>query len=56
MQVLKASLKVNNPVYELEAVFALLLIVGQKRNIDLASVFQHELSLFYLFTGVGKEM
>ena len=45
MQVLKKSVNVNDkPVYDLEAVFARLLIVGQKRNIDLASVFQHELS------------
>ena len=29
---------------KLEPVFACLLIVGQKRNIELASVFQHELS------------
>ena len=41
MQVLKINQK---PVYDLEAVFARLLVVGQKRNIDLASVFQHELS------------
>eukprot|EP00745_Piridium_sociabile_P013977 TRINITY_DN2058_c0_g1_i7.p1 TRINITY_DN2058_c0_g1~~TRINITY_DN2058_c0_g1_i7.p1 ORF type:complete len:474 (+),score=89.64 TRINITY_DN2058_c0_g1_i7:286-1707(+) len=45
MQVLMKSVKVNDkPVYDLEAVFARLLIVGQKRNIELASVFQHELS------------
>ena len=41
MQVLKIT---HKPVYDLEAVFARLLVVGQKRNIDLVSVFQHELS------------
>jgi hypothetical protein len=45
MQVLKKSVKVNHKaVYDLESVFARLLVVGQKRNVDLASVFQHELS------------
>ena len=36
MQVLKIN---HKPVYDMEAVFARLLVVGQKRNIDLASVF-----------------
>jgi hypothetical protein len=44
MQVLKRGVMVKNKtVYDLEAVFARLLIVGQKRNLELADVFQHEL-------------
>ena len=42
MQVLKHGVKVKQTtVYDLEAVFARLLIVGQKRNIDLSVVLQH---------------
>ncbi len=44
MQVLKRSVKMNNKtIYDLEAIFARLLIVGQKRNLELSAVFQHEL-------------
>jgi len=44
MQVLKQGMKVKSiTVYDLEAVFARLLIVAQKRNLELSAVFQHEL-------------
>jgi len=44
MQVLKRGMKVKSiTVYDLKAVFARLLIVGQKRNLELYAVFQHEL-------------
>ena len=44
MQVLKRGVKIKGKtVYDLEAVFARLVIVGRNRNVDLADVFQHEL-------------
>ena len=44
MQVLKLGVKIKGKtVYDLEAVFARLVIVGRNRNVDLADVFQHEL-------------
>ncbi len=44
MQVLKRSVKIKDKtVYDLEAIFARLLVVGQKRNLELPAVFQHEL-------------
>ena len=44
MQVLKRGVKIKgNTVYDMEAVFARLVIVGRNRNVDLADVFQHEL-------------
>ena len=46
-QVLKRGVKIKGKtVYDLEAVFARLVIVGRNRNVDLADVFQHELDLF----------
>jgi len=63
MQVLKRGIKVKRiTVYDLEAVFARLMIVGQKRNLELYAVFQHELcpmppSLVneYAFLGKGNK-
>ena len=44
IQQLKRDVKVKDKtVYDLEAIFARLLIVGQKRNLGLSAVFQHEI-------------
>ena len=43
-QVLERGVKVNGKtVYDLETVFARLVIVGRNRNVDVADVFQDEL-------------
>lgn len=45
MQNMKKSVVIKGmPVYDMEAIFARLLVVGQQRGIDLKDVFQHELS------------
>ena len=43
-QMKKAVLVKGKPVYDMEALFARLLIVGQQRDIDLPDIFQYELS------------
>jgi hypothetical protein len=44
MQVLKRGVKVQDKtVYNLQAIFACLLIVGQRRNLEFSAVVQHEL-------------
>ena len=45
MQSLKHSVKVKDRhIFDLQALFGRLLVVGQKRNINLSEIFQHELS------------
>ena len=45
MQAMKKSVVVNGkPVYNIEAIFSRLLVVGQQRNVNLHEVFKYELS------------
>ena len=45
MEVMKKALTVKGkPIYEMEALFARLLVMGQQRGIELKDVFDHELS------------
>ena len=44
MQVLKQGLKVKDKtVYDLQTIFTRFLVIGQKRDIDMSQLFQHEL-------------
>ena len=45
MELLKKAVTVKvNAIYDIEALFRRLLVVGQQRSIDIADVFQFELS------------
>ena len=45
MEVMKKALTVKGkPIYDMDALFARLLVVGQQRGIELKDVFDHELS------------
>ena len=45
MEVVKKKVKIGNvDIYDMEKLYARLLVISQKRNIDLAGVFEYELS------------